>query len=301
MSAVVAENWFETIAGLLKRRSGIAIGPDKLYLLETRLAAILKRERLRDLPALAMRLRAPASDSLAAEVVEAMTTNETLFFRDQKPFNHLRSTELPRLVAARPFGRGLRIWSAAASTGQEAYSIAMLLYECRAQLGGRTVEIVGTDIAREPLARARDGLYSQFEVQRGLPVQMLVKHFRKEENGWRITQALRDSVQFREWNLLSDLRPLGLFDIVFCRNVLIYFDQPTKKRALEAIAAQMAPDGVLFLGGAETVLGITDRFAPLAELQGAYHPVQCGRASDETMLLVPDDLVVQELSRLPPE
>ncbi len=287
MSAVVAETWFETIATLLKRRSGIAIGPDKLYLLETRLAAILKRERLRDLPALAARLRAPASESLAAEVVEAMTTNETLFFRDQKPFNHLRTSELPRLLASRPFGRSLRIWSAAASTGQEAYSIAMLLDECRAQLGGRAVEIIGTDIAREPLARAREGRYSQFEVQRGLPVQMLVKHFRKEENGWRICQALRDCVQFREWNLLSDLRPLGVFDVVFCRNVLIYFDQPTKTRALEAIAAQMAPDGVLFLGGAETVLGITDRFAPLAELQGAYHPVPRARqVSEETVLLV---------------
>lgn len=239
--------------------------------------------------ALAMRLRGPSSDALAGEIVELMTTNETLFFRDQKPFNHLRGTALPRLLASRQPGRSLRIWSAAASTGQEAYSIAMLLDECRAQLAGRPVEIVGTDIAREPLARARAGLYSQFEVQRGLPVQMLVKHFRKEDSGWRISEALRSAVQFREWNLLSDLRPLGIFDVVFCRNVLIYFDQPTKTRALEAIAGQMAADGVLFLGGAETVLGITDRFAPLAELQGAYNPVRCKRmVSKETGLLIPN-------------
>ena len=271
MSAALAETWFETIAGLLKRRSGIAIGPDKLYLLETRLAPILKRESLRNLAALAVRLRGPACEALAGEVVEAMTTNETLFFRDQKPFNHLRVSELPRLLASRPSGRTLRIWSAAASTGQEAYSIAMLLDDCRTHIAGRPVEIVATDIAREPLARAREGLYSQFEVQRGLPVQMLVKYFRKEDDGWRINRSLRDAVQFREWNLLSDLRPLGIFDVVFCRNVLLYFDQPTKARELDAIAAQMAPDGVLFLGAAETVLGITDRFAPLTALQGAYH------------------------------
>ena len=271
MSATLAETWFATIAGLLKRRSGIAIGPDKLYLLETRLAPILKRESLRDLAALAMRLRGPACEALASDVVEAMTTNETLFFRDQKPFNHLRGSELPRLLASRPPGRALRIWSAAASTGQEAYSIAMLLDDCRTQIAGRPVEIVATDIAREPLTRARAGLYSQFEVQRGLPVQMLVKYFKKEDSGWRINRSLRDAVQFREWNLLSDLRPLGIFDVVFCRNVLLYFDQPTKTRVLDAIAMQIASDGVLFLGGAETVLGITNRFAPLTALQGAYH------------------------------
>ena len=133
----------------------------------------------------------------------------------------------------------------------------MILAESKVQLGQRKVEILGTDIARDQLARARDGLYTQFEVQRGLPVQMLMKYFRKEDTGWRIAEPVRSVPQFREWNLLGDLRPLGRFDVVFCRNVLIYFDQPTKTRVLEAIAAQMPPDGVLYLGGAETVLGIT--------------------------------------------
>ena len=129
-----------------------------------------------------------------------------------------------------PPGAPLRIWSAASSSGQEAYSLAMILSEMRASLGDRRVEIIGTDIAREQLTRAREGIYSQFEVQRGLPMQMLVKHFRKEANGWRVAEPIRRMVEFREWNLLADLRPLGRFDIVFCRNVLIYFDQPTKAR-----------------------------------------------------------------------
>jgi chemotaxis protein methyltransferase CheR len=270
MTGVLAPAAFDTIANLLKQRSGLAIGPDKLYLLETRLAPILKRQDLRDLSALAERLRGPRMDALAQEVVEAMTTNESLFFRDDKPFEHFRTQALPRLHAARPPGAPVRIWSAAASSGQEAYSLAMAITDMRASLGDRRVEIIATDIAREQLARAREGLYSQFEVQRGLPIQMLVKHFRKEAAGWRVAETIRRMVDFREWNLLTDLRGLGRFDIVFCRNVLIYFDPPTKARVLDAIAALMPADGLLYLGGAETVLGITSRLAPIANARGVY-------------------------------
>jgi chemotaxis protein methyltransferase CheR len=268
---------FATLAALLKTKSGLAIGPDKQYLLTTRLAPILKQQNLADLTALADRLRAPGHDALAREVVEAMTTNESFFFRDDKPFAHFRAQALPSLLAVRPPEAKLRIWSAAASSGQEAYSLAMILAECGARLAGRTVEIVGTDIARDQLARARDGRYTQFEVQRGLPIQMLMKYFTKDAAGWRVKDAIRASAEFREWNLLGDLRPLGTFDVVFCRNVLIYFDQPTKTRVLEAIARQMPADGVLYLGGAETVLGITDRFVPLAGEHGVY-----GRAGAAT-------------------
>ena len=245
------------------------IGPDKLYLLETRLAPILKREGLRDLAALADRLRAPGAEALIRQVVEAMTTNESFFFRDDKPFQHFRNQALPRLLASRPAGTSLRVWSAASSSGQEAYSIAMIVSECRASIGERRIEIIGTDLAREQVTRAREGLYTQFEVQRGLPVQMLMRYFRKEENG-RIGEAIRGMVQYREWNLLADLRPLGQFDVVFCRNVLIYFDQATKAKVLDAVAQQMPGDGLLYLGGAETVLGITSRFAPLATERGVY-------------------------------
>jgi chemotaxis protein methyltransferase CheR len=270
MTVSLSPSAFDTLAKLLKARSGLTIGMDKVYLLETRLAGLVKRENLTDLNGLAERLRRPGQDVLARDVVEAMTTNESFFFRDDKPFQHFRSQALPRMVAARPPGSALRIWSAAASSGQEAYSVAMILAESAAVLGSHKAEIVGTDIAREQLARAKDGLYTQFEVQRGLPVQMLMRYFRKEENHWRIAEPIRAMVQFREHNLLSDLRPLGRFDIVFCRNVLIYFDQPTKARVLEAIAKLMPPDGLLYLGGTETVLGITSRFAPMPNERGVY-------------------------------
>ena len=270
MTTALSPVAFDTLASLLKAKSGLIIGPDKLYLLETRLAIIVKREKLHDLNGLAERLRRSGSDVLARDVVEAMTTNESFFFRDDKPFQHFRSHALPRLMAARPAGSTLRIWSAASSSGQEAYSLAMIVAEAGSQIAGRKVEIVGTDIARGQLARARDGLYSQFEVQRGLPVQMLMRYFKKEDSNWRISEAIRSMVQFREFNLLSDLRPLGKFDIVFCRNVLIYFDQPTKARVLDAAAGIMAADGLLYLGGAETVLGITSRFAPMPGERGVY-------------------------------
>ena len=270
MSQALSSTAFQTFAALLKSRSGLVIGPDKLYLLETRLAGILKHEQLRDLTALADKLRAPGAEPLIRQVVEAMTTNESFFFRDDKPFQHFRNQALPRLLASRSPGVPLRIWSAASSSGQEAYSLAMILSECRASIGERRIEIIGTDLARDQISRAREGLYTQFEVQRGLPVQMLMRYFRKEQNGWRINDAIRAMVQYREWNLLADLRPLGQFDVVFCRNVLIYFDQPTKAKVLEAIAQQMTSDGMLYLGGAETVLGISSRFAPLATERGVY-------------------------------
>jgi len=270
MSAPLTSAAFTLMADLLRSRSGLIIGQDKIYLLETRLVTLLRREQLADLNALADRLGRPGTEPLVREVVEAMTTNESFFFRDDKPFQHFRAQALPRMIAARPAGTTLRIWSAASSTGQEAYSLAMILAECKAVVGSRKIEIIGTDIARGPLTRARDGQYTQFEVQRGLPVQYLMKYFKKEDPHWRIVPEIREMAQFREFNLLGDLRSLGRFDIVFCRNVLIYFDQVTKTRVLEAMAAQMPPDGMLYLGGAETVLGITARFAPLPGERGVY-------------------------------
>ncbi len=283
MTAPLSPIAFDTLATLLKTQSGLMIGTDKLYLLETRLGSLLKREKLPDLNGLAERLRRPGSDALARDVVEAMTTNESFFFRDDKPFTHFRNLALPRLAAARPPGSTLRVWSAASSSGQEAYSLAMIVAESAAVLGGRKVEIVGTDIAREQLARAREGVYTQFEVQRGLPVQMLMRYFRKQDAHWRIAETIRAMAQFREFNLLSDLRLLGRFDIVFCRNVLIYFDQPTKTRVLEAIASLMPPDGLLYLGGAETVLGITSRFAPMPAERGVYGVTAASAAASMRM------------------
>ena len=259
---------FTEIAAHVYARSGLSIGPDKLYLLETRLAPIMKREQLSSLAAVADKL--PRNEQLSRAVVEAMTTNESLFFRDGTPFAHLRDVALPQLHRDRPAGHRLRIWSAAASSGQEAYSLAMTVLEAPRLLEAREVEIVGTDIASAPLERARAGLYTPFEVQRGLTGPQLSRHFAREGERWRISPVLRAMVTFREWNLLSPLSPLGTFDIVFCRNVLIYFDSETKKRVLAAIRRQLAPDGLVYLGASETPMGVASDLVRAAPNCGVY-------------------------------
>jgi chemotaxis protein methyltransferase CheR len=273
----VSPHAFAVFAALLRNRSGLTIGPDKLYLLETRLTPLLRQHRIANLDGLATRLAQGRCEKLARAVVEAMATNETYFFRDITPFAHFRDHTLRYLHASRPASASLRLWSAAASTGQEAYSLAMIVAESSPWLGARGIEIVATDIARTPLERARAGHYTQFEIQRGVPMAALVRHFQKQEAGWRIAENLRAMVRFQEWNLLTDLSPLGRFDVIFCRNVLIYFDRPTKMRVLEALAEQLAPDGVLYLGGAETTLGLTSRLVPEPGAPSVYR-----RVSDAT-------------------
>lgn len=260
---------FSFLAGLVKARSGIVLTADKGYMLETRLGPLLRRDGIASLDALALRLRSPREESLTADVVEALTTNESSFFRDGKPFEHLKRL-LPALASARPAGQPIRIWSAACSSGQEAYSVAMIVAELAPTLGGRRVEILGTDLSREMVDRARDGLFTQFEVQRGMPVQMLVKYFRQEGQRWRVAPELRAMTRWQTFNLLEDARGLGRFDVIFCRNVLIYFDAPTKTRVLAMLAGMLAADGVVYLGGAETVLGLTDRLAATAGERGVY-------------------------------
>lgn len=267
--AMLRPDDFDFIAKVLKERSGLIITPDKQYLLESRLTPLARQRNLSGLEEIVQRMRG-RDESLAREVTEAMTTNESFFFRDQKPFDQFRDTILPQMLAARSTRRSIRIWSAACSSGQEAYSLAMLLKEEGPKLAGWRIEIVGTDISQEMLEKARAGLYSQFEVQRGLPIQLLVKYFKKKDETWQIDSALRGMVQFREFNLLNDMRTLGQFDVVFCRNVLIYFDQDTKGKVLERISQVMPDDGALYLGGAETVLGISDRFKPMVNLRGIY-------------------------------
>ena len=230
------------------------LGPDKNYLLESRLAPILKRENISDFKTLAQHLK--RNGRLSQDVVEAMTTNKSLFFRDGAPFRHLRDVALPELHRSRADRQKLRIWSAAASTGQEAYSIAITALETPRLLEDRGVEIIGTDIATAPLERARAGLYSSFEVQRGLTGAQLSRYFQQEGSQWRAAPCLRALVTFKEFNLLDPLAALGSFDLVFCRNVLIYFDAATKTRVISAIRRQMAPDGFLYLGASETTMGV---------------------------------------------
>ena len=261
---------FTFIAALLKERSGLVLSADKTYLLESRLIPVARKSGLKGLDDLVDTIRRTRPEPLIRDVTDAMTTNESFFFRDTKPFDILRDSVLPHILAARAGKKFFRIWCAAASTGQEPYSIAMVLREQAAKLAGWKIEIVGTDLSREVLERAKNGLYSQFEVQRGLPIQMLIKYFEKKEDQWQIKPELRTMVQYKELNLLHDLKSLGNFDVVFCRNVLIYFDQPTKGRILENISMLMPDDGMLFLGGAETVLGISDKFKPLPGQRGVY-------------------------------
>lgn len=265
---------FDTFSRLVKSESGLAMTPDKAYLFESRLRPIAQKWKLSSVEQLAAALRSQRNAAQVRDVAEAMTVNESFFFRDTRPFDQLRDNLLPSLLAARISSRKLRIWSAAASSGQEAYSIAMLMHEHGALANGWTVDIVGTDISTEILERAKSGLYTSFEVQRGLPARLLAKYFTRDADKWRIVEALRRSVQFIRQNLLHELAALGTFDIVFCRNVLIYFDLPTKAKVLSAIRRQMAADGYLILGAAETVLGISNEFTASPGLQGVFIPAK---------------------------
>jgi chemotaxis protein methyltransferase CheR len=261
---------FDFLASFLKSTSGLVIGPDKMYLVESRLLPIARKRSLPGLPELIGALRLGKDATLIQDIMEAMTTNESFFYRDKMPFDNLRNDILPKILETRKTQRQLRIWSAAASTGQEPYSIAMVLKEMGAAFQGWRLDIIGTDISREVLEKARAGMYSQFEVQRGLPIQMLVKYFKQIGEMWQIDSALRAMVTLKETNLLSNFSGLGSFDIIFCRNVLIYFDQATKKDILERMVKLMPTDGYLFLGAAETVLGLTDALVPVKGLRGVY-------------------------------
>lgn len=261
---------FDFLCEFLKKQSGLVLTADKVYLVESRLLPVAKRRGLNGLADLVSAVRSGRDRELIQDVTEAMTTNESFFFRDKTPFENLRAEVLPKLIESRNGSKRLRIWSAAASTGQEPYTIAMVLKEMSVQLSGWRVDVIGTDISSEVLEKARAGMYSQFEVQRGLPIQLLVKHFKQIGEMWQIDSSIRAMVEYRTGNLLENFKHLGTFDIVFCRNVLIYFDQQTKKEVLERIADLLPDDGVLFLGAAETVLGVTDKLTAVNGLRGVY-------------------------------
>ena len=267
---------YDFLRKFLKDRSGLDLSSDKQYLVESRLIPLARKAGLAGLDELVQKVRS-GSVLIGDEVVDAMTTNETFFFRDKLPFEHLREAMLPELLTARANRRSIRIWCAAASTGQEPYSIAMCLKEMAAQLAGWRVEILATDISPTVLEKSRAGIYSQFEVQRGLPIQLLVKYFKQIGDVWQINQDIRAMVQYRPLNLLQDFSILGKFDVIFCRNVLIYFDQDTKTQIFTRLAKSLESDGYLALGAAETVVGLTDAFKPHPERRGMYHATT-GRA-----------------------
>jgi len=263
---------YDYLRKLLKERSGLMLSADKQYLVESRLLPIARRIGVPHLSDLVVKLKAPGSEPLIVDVVEAMTTNESFFYRDKIPFDQFREVIVPGLIKARAAQRRIRIWCAAASTGQEPYSLAMILKEMAAPLAGWRTEIIATDLSNEVLEKARAGLYSQFEVQRGLPIQMLMKYFTQAGDTWQISPEIKAMVQYRPLNLLADFGHLGKFDVVFCRNVLIYFDQATKISVFERLARVTEADGYLVLGAAETVVGLTEVFKPLADRRGLYVP-----------------------------
>ena len=263
---------YEFLRKLLKERSGLDLSPDKQYLVESRLVPLARKAGLAGITELAQKMKAGGAEALIAEVVEAMTTNETFFFRDKLPFDHLKDTMLPAVLQARAARRSLRIWCAASSTGQEPYSIAMCLKGLGPALAGWKVDIVATDLSQGVLEKSKAGIFSQFEVQRGLPIQLLVKHFTQIGDMWQLNADIRSMVQHRQLNLLQDFSHLGTFDIIFCRNVLIYFDQDTKAGIFERMSKLVESDGFLVLGAAESVVGISDAFKPYPERRGLYRP-----------------------------
>jgi chemotaxis protein methyltransferase CheR len=258
------------VAAEAYKRSGLVLSADKGYLLESRLAPLARAEGFPSIEALITAARRDSSDRLLWAITEALATHETFFFRDNTPFDLFKEEILPVLSRTRGNTATIRIWCAACSSGQEPYSLAMILEEEKARLGGLRFEIVATDMAPRVLEKAKAGLYSQFEVQRGLAIQRLVTHFDQSGDQWRVKPNLRSMVTFKKQNLLEGFTGMGTFDVIFCRNVLIYFDADTKKRVLQRLAAQTATDGYLVMGAAETVVGLSQDYAPVEGRRGLY-------------------------------
>ena len=263
---------YEYLRKCLKERSGLVLSADKQYLVESRLLPVARSAGFANLGDLVRALMLGNTGVLMTAVVEAMMTHESFFFRDKLPFDHFRQTIMPALIAARSNVRTIRIWCAAASTGQEPYSLAMCLREMEQKIAGWRIELLATDIGNDVLDKARQGLYSQFEVQRGLPIQLLIKHFTQVGELWQIAPDIRSMVKYQQLNLLADFAKLGRFDLILCRNVLIYFDTEAKISVLNRLARSTASDGYLMLGAAEAVVGLTNSFKVVPDKRGLYVP-----------------------------
>ena len=257
VSEIYSEN-YRFLQQHVYSQAGIVLEDDKHYLFESRLTPLVRQLGLGSINDLCALLQATRETEVGRQVVEAMTTNETYFFRDPVQYDAIRNVLLPRLMEERRDTRKLRFWSAAASTGQEAYSLAMLLIE--AGLSGWDIQILGTDFSSKVLDRARSGNYQQIEVNRGLPAALLVKYFRRRDAEWQLSDAVRKMVNFESIDLRASLRALGPFDLVFCRNVMIYFDAETKKKIMKELHGTLFRGGWLLLGGVETAFGFEESF-----------------------------------------
>lgn len=269
---MIARSEFATLQVLLRDTAGIVLEDDKAYLVDVRLGPLARRLGIGSAADLVVMVSDPSAHELRRLTVEAMANSETLFFRDYPMFEMLRNRVIPTLAAARGHGGRLRVWSAACSTGQEPYSLAMLLDGLTLSTDTK-VELIATDLCRENIARGRSGTYSQFEVNRGLPAPMLVRHFAKVGEEWRISEAMRSAVEFRELNLVRMPPLAGLFDLILLRNVMIYWDGPTRRAVLDGIRSALRPDGALVLGAAENTHGIHEGFARVSHEGASYYRV----------------------------
>lgn len=262
---------FDFITGIIKQRSGLSLTQDKTYLLESRLQPVGRMHGFDTVEELILHVQRTHQQDIIHDIVQAMTTNETMFFRDNKPFERFRDLILPRLKEQHPERKHLRIWSSACSSGQEPYTLGMCLNEEGANYPGYSFDIIATDLCEKALEKAQRATYTQFEVQRGMPIQLLVKYFEQRENNqWHVKDAIHKMVRFHVHNLLEDPARFGQFDVIFCRNVLIYFDEATKRHVLERLISVLRPPGYMVLGSAETVIGITDKLVMLTEAPGVY-------------------------------
>jgi chemotaxis protein methyltransferase CheR len=270
---------FAYLANVLRRRSGLVLTEKKSHMVESRLTPVTRRFGFRDIGSLLKELHY-GHEALVQAVIEAMTTNDSAFFRDRRTYDEFRDIVLPTLVRDRADTKQLRIWCAACAAGQEPYSVAMILDDANLVLNGWNINLIATDINSQMIARAQEGIYSQFEVQRGLPIRRLVTNFMQEGSDWRIADHLRRMVTFRTFNLLDSLGWLPDCDVVFCRNVLMYFDHKTRLSVLDRVGDIMAPDGALLVGPAESMDGYTIGYAPADSAPGLYYkskPVQFRR------------------------
>ena len=260
---------FEYAARLMKERSGLVLTRDKGYLLENRLMPVVRQHNFKSFHDLVAALRT-GDPTLQTSAVDAMMSKDTAFFRDWKPFVHFAKIVLPNLMQARREKRHFRILCAGVSTGQEAYSIAMLIRDAAAQLTGWRAEIVGVDLSASAIAAAEAGHYTQFDVQRGLPIKALLRCFTRDDGGWQLNGDIRGRVNFQTWNLLDDMFPLGRFDVVLCRNVMVYLDLQAKIDLLQKLSRSLADDGVLYLGTQEPLMGVSAAFRPVNRDLGIY-------------------------------
>lgn len=253
---------------LLIDHSGLSLSQDKIYLLTTRLDPVARSLGYADLHGFTEALRKTPDARLVSLVVQAMATKETSFFRDVLPFAHLRNAILPALIKRNATAKSIRIWSAACSTGQEPYSIAMVAREFLRDYPEWSVQVTATDIADDALAHAQAGVYSHFDIQRGLTMKVILDHFTMEGTKWRVHDALRQMVRFSKFNLLKPMETMGRFDVIFCRNVLIYFDTQTKKSVLDRLTQRLNPEGYLLLGACESSIGLTSKLKLATDMPG---------------------------------